>query len=209
MAANISFSADTQQPRLGRRRIPIQFITDRNRRQITFSKRKAGIMKKAFELSILTGTEVLLLITSETGHIYTFASPKFRNLIKCSHGRDLIQACLNASANNPTAFNTSSSSSQFWDQTTPDEDSAQFSTASSSACSDDPAATSQPTPLPIAPALPERAPVVSSSDLFSAPPLQPTPAHFVSSTPSDQLSVGAEQPVQALSEFLTFRLASL
>src|SRR3989338_6267241 len=119
MAANISFSADTQQPRLGRRRVPIKFITDRNRRQISFSKRKAGIMKKAFELSILTGTEVLLLITSETGHVYTFASPKFRSLIKQSKGRDLIQACLNASphTNNLTAFNTSSS--QFRDQTNP------------------------------------------------------------------------------------------
>src|SRR3989338_5046475 len=196
MAANISFSADTQQPRLGRRRIPIQFITDRNRRQITFSKRKAGIMKKAFELSILTGTEVLLLITSETGHVYTFASPKFRNLIKCSHGRDLIQACLSVSTfphtNNPTAFNTSSSSSQFWDQTSPGEYTAHISTASFSACSDDPVATSQPTPLPIALALSERTPVASSSDLFSAPPLQTPPAHFVSSTPSDQLSVGTE-----------------
>ena len=54
MAANISFSADTQQPRLGRGRIPIQFIMDRNRRQVTFSKRKAGIMKKAFELPLFT-----------------------------------------------------------------------------------------------------------------------------------------------------------
>src|SRR3989338_9026377 len=52
---------------------------------------------------------------------------------------------------------------------------------------------------------------MSSSDLFSAPPIQPTPAHFVShsSNPSDQLSVGAEQPVQALSEILTFRVARL
>jgi SRF-type transcription factor (DNA-binding and dimerisation domain) len=30
----------------GRRRIPIEYIKDKSRRQITFSKRKAGIMKK-------------------------------------------------------------------------------------------------------------------------------------------------------------------
>src|SRR3989338_2675067 len=102
---------DTQQRWSGRRRIPIQFITDRNRRQVTFSKRKAGIMKKAFELSVLTGTEVLLLITSETGHVYTFASPKFCSLIKRQKGRDLIQACLSASPHTTTPFNTSSLSS--------------------------------------------------------------------------------------------------
>jgi len=47
--------------RAGRRKINIEFIQDKSRRHITFSKRKAGIMKKAYELSTLTGTQVLLL----------------------------------------------------------------------------------------------------------------------------------------------------
>lgn len=34
----------------GRRKINIEFIEDKSRRHITFSKRKAGIMKKAYEL---------------------------------------------------------------------------------------------------------------------------------------------------------------
>jgi hypothetical protein len=42
------------------------------KRHISFSKRKAGIMKKAYELSTLTGTQVLLLVVSETGLVYTF-----------------------------------------------------------------------------------------------------------------------------------------
>ena len=42
----------------GRRKIPIEFIEDKSRRHITFSKRKAGIMKKAYELSTLTGAQV-------------------------------------------------------------------------------------------------------------------------------------------------------
>ena len=38
----------------GRRKIKIEFIQDKSRRHITFSKRKAGIMKKVrFELVIL------------------------------------------------------------------------------------------------------------------------------------------------------------
>lgn len=50
----------------GRRKIQIEYIQvkqtlfllikkDKSRRHITFSKRKAGIMKKAYELSTLTG----------------------------------------------------------------------------------------------------------------------------------------------------------
>ncbi|TPX40115.1 hypothetical protein SeMB42_g02952 [Synchytrium endobioticum] len=79
----------------GRRKINIAYIQDKARRQITFSKRKAGLMKKAFELSTLTGTQVLLLVASETGHVYTFATPKLQPLITQATGKDLIQACLN------------------------------------------------------------------------------------------------------------------
>jgi hypothetical protein len=80
----------------GRRKINIEFIDDKSRRHITFSKRKAGIMKKAYELSALTGTQVLLLVASETGHVYTFATPKLQPLITKPEGKNLIQTCLNA-----------------------------------------------------------------------------------------------------------------
>lgn len=82
--------------RSGRRKIRIEYIDDKSRRHITFSKRKAGIMKKAYELSTLTGTQVLLLVASETGHVYTFATPKLQPLITKPEGKNLIQACLNA-----------------------------------------------------------------------------------------------------------------
>ena len=36
----------TPKRKAGRRKIPIEFIEDKSRRQITFSKRKAGLMKK-------------------------------------------------------------------------------------------------------------------------------------------------------------------
>mmetsp|Transcript_2586 Transcript_2586/g.2892 ORF Transcript_2586/g.2892 Transcript_2586/m.2892 type:complete len:118 (-) Transcript_2586:99-452(-) len=82
--------------RKGRRKIEITFIEDKSRRHITFSKRKAGIMKKAYELATLTGTQVLLLVASETGHVYTFATPKLQPMITRPEGKNLIQACLNA-----------------------------------------------------------------------------------------------------------------
>eukprot|EP00013_Stygamoeba_regulata_P004901 CAMPEP_0177634924 /NCGR_PEP_ID=MMETSP0447-20121125/3627_1 /TAXON_ID=0 /ORGANISM="Stygamoeba regulata, Strain BSH-02190019" /LENGTH=213 /DNA_ID=CAMNT_0019136677 /DNA_START=83 /DNA_END=723 /DNA_ORIENTATION=+ len=87
---------DQIERRSGRRKINIEFIEDKSRRHITFSKRKAGIMKKAYELSTLTGTQVLLLVASETGHVYTFATPKLQPLITKAEGKNLIQACLNA-----------------------------------------------------------------------------------------------------------------
>ncbi|VDB91431.1 unnamed protein product [Peniophora sp. CBMAI 1063] len=80
----------------GRRKIKIEFIQDKSRRHITFSKRKAGIMKKAYELSTLTGTQVLLLVVSETGLVYTFTTAKLQPLVTQPEGKNLIQACLNA-----------------------------------------------------------------------------------------------------------------
>lgn len=97
-----SHNADQPDKKVGRRKIQIEFIEDKSRRHITFSKRKAGIMKKAYELSTLTGTQVLLLVASETGHVYTFATPKLQPLITKSEGKNLIQACLNAPDNTPS-----------------------------------------------------------------------------------------------------------
>lgn len=50
-------------------------------------------------MSTLTGTQVLLLVASETGHVYTFATPKLQPLITKTEGKNLIQACLNAPDN--------------------------------------------------------------------------------------------------------------
>ena len=52
-------------------------------------------MKKAYELSTLTGTQVLLLVASETGYVYTFATPKFQSIVSQNEGKSIIQRCLN------------------------------------------------------------------------------------------------------------------
>ncbi|TFL04654.1 hypothetical protein BDV98DRAFT_502309, partial [Pterulicium gracile] len=80
----------------GRRKIKIEFIQDKSRRHITFSKRKAGTFLLAYELSTLTGTQVLLLVVSETGLVYTFTTAKLQPLVTQPEGKNLIQACLNA-----------------------------------------------------------------------------------------------------------------
>ncbi|KAI8337322.1 hypothetical protein BD560DRAFT_493624 [Blakeslea trispora] len=92
--------------RSGRRKIKIEYIEDKNRRHITFSKRKAGIMKKAYELSTLTGTQVLLLVVSETGLVYTFTTTKLQPIVTKPEGKNLIQNCLNTPDPAATETNT-------------------------------------------------------------------------------------------------------
>jgi len=79
----------------GRVKIKMEYIGNKLRRYTTFSKRKTGIMKKAYELSTLTGTQVMLLVASETGHVYAFATNKLKPMIASDAGRSLIQSCLN------------------------------------------------------------------------------------------------------------------
>jgi pheromone receptor transcription factor len=49
------------------------------------------ILSKAYELSVLTGTQVLLLVVSETGLVYTFTTPKLQPLVTKAEGKNLIQ----------------------------------------------------------------------------------------------------------------------
>lgn len=56
-------------------------------------------MKKAYELTTLTGTQALLLIASETGHVYTFATSKLQPFVTHHEGKALIQRCLNSPEN--------------------------------------------------------------------------------------------------------------
>ncbi|EEB18509.1 Pheromone receptor transcription factor, putative [Pediculus humanus corporis] len=80
----------------GRVKIKMEYIDNKLRRYTTFFKRKTGIMKKAYELSTLTGTQVMLLVASETGHVYTFATRKLQPMITSEAGKALIQTCLNS-----------------------------------------------------------------------------------------------------------------
>ncbi|XP_010462319.1 PREDICTED: protein MADS AFFECTING FLOWERING 5-like isoform X2 [Camelina sativa] len=59
---------------MGRRRVEIKRIEDKNSRQVTFCKRRNGLMEKARQLSVLCGSSVALIIVSSTGKLYTFSS---------------------------------------------------------------------------------------------------------------------------------------
>ncbi|KAL1812370.1 hypothetical protein ACET3Z_022435 [Daucus carota] len=59
---------------MGRGKVELKRIENPTNRQVTFSKRRNGLLKKAFELSILCDAEVALLIFSPTGKAYQFSS---------------------------------------------------------------------------------------------------------------------------------------
>ena len=59
---------------MGRGKIEIKRIENANSRQVTFSKRRSGLLKKAQELAILCDAEVAVIIFSNTGRLFEFSS---------------------------------------------------------------------------------------------------------------------------------------
>ncbi|KAK8464845.1 hypothetical protein PHAVU_010G088050 [Phaseolus vulgaris] len=57
-------------------------IENATSRQVTFSKRRNGLLKKAFELSVLCDAEVALIIFSPRGKLYEFASSSVQETIE-------------------------------------------------------------------------------------------------------------------------------
>ncbi|CAI0553229.1 unnamed protein product [Linum tenue] len=69
---------------MGRGRVELKRIENKINRQVTFAKRRNGLLKKAYELSVLCDAEVALIIFSNRGKLYEFCSTN-KNLL----GEDL------------------------------------------------------------------------------------------------------------------------
>uniref|UniRef100_A0A7N0TYF0 Uncharacterized protein n=1 Tax=Kalanchoe fedtschenkoi TaxID=63787 RepID=A0A7N0TYF0_KALFE len=59
---------------MGRGRVELKRIENKINRQVTFAKRRNGLLKKAYELSVLCDAEVALIIFSSRGKLYEFCS---------------------------------------------------------------------------------------------------------------------------------------
>lgn len=66
---------------MGRGKFQLKRIENKNNRQVTFSKRRSGMMKKAHELSILCDVDLALIIFSARGRLYEFCSGNRYSLI--------------------------------------------------------------------------------------------------------------------------------
>ncbi|KAA8519526.1 hypothetical protein F0562_013782 [Nyssa sinensis] len=71
---------DKKKP-MGRQKIEIKKIEKKNNLQVTFSKRRTGLFKKAAQLSALCGAEVAVIVLSPAKNVYAFGNPSADSII--------------------------------------------------------------------------------------------------------------------------------
>ncbi|KAL3735794.1 glycogen debranching enzyme [Eucalyptus grandis] len=67
---------------MGRGKIEIKRIENTTNRQVTFCKRRNGLLKKAYELSVLCDAEVALIVFSSRGRLYEYSNNSIRSTIE-------------------------------------------------------------------------------------------------------------------------------
>ncbi|KAF5948334.1 hypothetical protein HYC85_014291 [Camellia sinensis] len=72
----------SSQRKMGRGKIEIKRIENTTNRQVTFCKRRNGLLKKAYELSVLCDAEVALIVFSSRGRLYEYANNSVRATIE-------------------------------------------------------------------------------------------------------------------------------
>lgn len=63
---------------MGRGKIEIKRIENTTTRQVTFSKRRTGLLKKTNELSVFCDAQIGLIIFSSTGKLFQYCSQPYR-----------------------------------------------------------------------------------------------------------------------------------
>ncbi|KAK5846270.1 agamous-like MADS-box protein AP1 isoform X4 [Gossypium arboreum] len=59
---------------MGRGRVQLKRIENKINRQVTFSKRRSGLLKKAHEISVLCDAQVALMVFSSKGKLFEYAT---------------------------------------------------------------------------------------------------------------------------------------
>nr|UPY89962.1 MADS transcription factor [Consolida ajacis] len=92
---------------MGRGKIEIKRIENTTNRQVTFCKRRNGLLKKAYELSVLCDAEVALIVFSSRGRLYEYSN----NSVKKT-----IERYKKASADTSNTGSVSEANAQFYQQ---------------------------------------------------------------------------------------------
>ncbi|XP_022724120.1 floral homeotic protein AGAMOUS-like isoform X2 [Durio zibethinus] len=98
---------NSPQKKMGRGKIEIKRIENTTNRQVTFCKRRNGLLKKAYELSVLCDAEVALIVFSNRGRLYEYAN----NSVKTT-----IERYKKASADSANTGLVSEANAQFYQQ---------------------------------------------------------------------------------------------
>ncbi|KVI00200.1 agamous-like MADS-box protein AGL29 [Cynara cardunculus var. scolymus] len=75
VTANVAGGVSMNKKTKGRKKIEIKKIQAPNSRQVTFSKRRAGLFRKASELCVLTGAQIGIFVNSPGGRVFAFGHP--------------------------------------------------------------------------------------------------------------------------------------
>ncbi|KAI3466779.1 hypothetical protein Pfo_023442 [Paulownia fortunei] len=103
----IHHSNKFEQRKIGRGKIEIKRIENTTNRQVTFCKRRNGLLKKAYELSVLCDAEVALIVFSSRGRLYEYAN----NSVKAT-----IERYKKASSNSSNNGSVSEANTQYYQQ---------------------------------------------------------------------------------------------
>ncbi|XP_062162690.1 agamous-like MADS-box protein MADS1 [Alnus glutinosa] len=103
---NQSMSVSPQR-KMGRGKIEIKRIENTTNRQVTFCKRRNGLLKKAYELSVLCDAEIALIVFSSRGRLYEYAN----NSVKAT-----IERYKKACADSSNSGSVSEANTQFYQQ---------------------------------------------------------------------------------------------
>ncbi|KAK4378522.1 hypothetical protein RND71_000384 [Anisodus tanguticus] len=88
-----------KKPSMGRQKIKIAKIEVKNHLQVTFSKRRYGLFKKASELCMLCCVEIAIIVFSPARKVFSFGHPNVESIIDRFLSR-------NNTNNNPIANNS-------------------------------------------------------------------------------------------------------
>ncbi|KAK7331758.1 hypothetical protein VNO80_28497 [Phaseolus coccineus] len=77
---------------MARKKIPIKKIDNINARQVTFSKRRKGLFKKAQELSTLCDAEIALIVISATSKLFEYATSSMQQIFERRNRHSGVQA---------------------------------------------------------------------------------------------------------------------
>ncbi|KAK0576237.1 hypothetical protein LWI29_034609 [Acer saccharum] len=94
--------------KMGRGKIEIKRIENTTNRQVTFCKRRNGLLKKAYELSVLCDAEVALIVFSSRGRLYEYSN---NNNI-----RSTIEKYKKASSDNSNVTSVTEINAQYYQQ---------------------------------------------------------------------------------------------
>ncbi len=90
---------------MGRKKIQIARIADERNRQVTFTKRRNGLLKKAMELSVLCDAEIAVIIFANNGgerRLFDYCSSDLRGALERLAGFEgLVESRDNRSFNSP------------------------------------------------------------------------------------------------------------